>query len=242
MVSGISEHFFEYLENYKRAQNHSTDIMFELPWFREDGTPVAHGDTGGEEQKGATLTGSDYKTAEIALNEPLTKPMTYVVRAYEQLANGHYCEMYYKVRFESPFKVALADVSLKTLIAEASTADLSKMITITDEDNNVIFKDGEIGEGAAKYKLTADDFVFEFELAYNSGNTFEFELAYNSGNTEAEFNDHLDLAGSTVSWNNAGATLRQDMNADYEVTVTISDICKLTSEGNIKILSSENSK
>ena len=231
MVSGISEHFFEYLENYKRAQNHSTDIMFELPWFREDGTPVAHGDTGGEQQKGATLTnGSDYKTAEIALNEPLTEPMTYVVRAYEQLANGHYCEMYYNVRFESPFKVALADVSLKTLIAEASTADLSKMITITDEDNNVIFKDGKIGEGAAKYKLTADDFVFEFELAYNSGNT------------EAEFNDHLGLAGSTVSWNNAGATLRQDMNADYEVTVTISDICKLTSEGNIKILSSENSK
>ena len=231
MVSGISEHFFEYLKNYKRAQNHVSDIMFELPWFKEDGTPVAHGDTGGKAQEGATLTnGATYATAEIALDEPLTKPMTYVVRAYEELANGNFCEMYYNVRFESPFKITLSDVSLKTLIAEPSTADLSKLITITDDDNNIIYQNGAVGSGAAKYKLESGDFAFGYALAYNSGNT------------EAEFNGHLSLAGSTVTWNNAGATLLKNLNADYEVVVTISDICELTSEGNITVLSSANSK
>ena len=52
----------------------------------------------------------------------------------------------------------------------------------------------------------------------------------------------MNINGYTISWNNGGNDLQNDKPAKYEATVTVPEIAKLTTTGNITVLSTEHSK
>ena len=69
--------------------------------------------------------------------------------------------------------------------------------------------------------------------------TFAFDLV-----KDPSFGNKLNVLsdGYTISWNNGGNDLQNDKPAKYEATVTVPEIAKLTTTGNITVLSTEHSK
>ena len=229
----VKEHFKNYLTDYTVAGNHGA-IQFALQPL-VNGVPVKIGASvpaAAKNQTGATIANpADWTTADFQLTSEMTEPSKdYIVTMYEQLANGHYCEANYTVRFVCPFTVSLNDVKLKTLV-EPQSADLAKQVVIKDSYGKIIYKDGAYTADAARYNLAAAT-VDAFGIVY----------ATTGNDTEASFGGNLTLTGSTLTWDNDGADLQNNKYANYKATVTIPGICKLTDKtGKITILSVANS-
>ena len=231
MISGIKEHFKDYLSTYKLASNH-VNMYAELPLRVEDEDPflVQHGAE-------IVLNGEDEvilaKKQDIQLTEPLTTAhRDYLVYFHIVLANGEQQTMKYKVRFSTPFEVSINEVELKTL-ASPTTADLAKAIVIKGVANEVIYEKGAlVAKKAEAYAITnANYFGMVYGLSGSDSDSWE------------SFGKRLTVANDgTITWNNEGALLQNNKIATSEVTVTAGTIAVIKATGKVTVLSSENSK
>lgn len=244
MKSGIKEHFKDYLAGYKDPKNHES-LKFELrPLVKETKEVYPFGAKPIDQAKlvaqaGAAISGVDFNDMEIALTTALEgQSKDYIVTMYNVLANGHYCQKNYVVRFVSPFVVEAAGIELKTFAATPDSKDLAKSITIKDLDGKVVFEKGAVtkyGTDTYSFADDASDFVPTYALQFN-------DKKHPALDTEESFGGRLTIAGSVVTWNNMGGTLVNDKNAAYTVKMAISNICKIGQEGAVKVLSVEHSK
>ncbi len=242
MKSGIKEHFKDYLAGYTDPKNHES-LKFALrPIVKATKEVYAFGAKPIDasklaDQEGAAISGVDFNDMEIALTTALEgQSKDYIVTMYNVLANGHYCQKNYVVRFVSPFVVEAAGIELKTFAATADTKDLAKSIAIKDLDGKVVFKEGAVTEyGANTYSFVDADFVPTYALQFK-------DQKHAALDTEESFGGRLTIAGSVVTWDNMGGTLVNDKNAAYTVKMAISNICTIGQEGAVKVLSVEHSK
>lgn len=225
MVSGIKEHFTEYLANYTLAANH-TNMYAELPVYVEDEDPFLV-------QNGAEIVGgSNAKAQDIQLTKPLTTAhRDYLVYFHIVLANGEQQTMKYKVRFSTPFEVSINEVALKTLTSP-TTADLAKAIVIKGVANEVIYKEGAlVADNAKAYAITnANYFGMVYGLSGSDSDSWE------------SFGNRLTANNGTITWDNEGALLQNNKIATSEATVTAGTIAVIKATGKVTVLSSENSK
>lgn len=242
MKSSIKEHFVNYLDSYTDPKNHQP-LKFALrPLVKAtkevypfDAKPIDASKLA--DQEGAAISGVDFNDMEIALTTALEgQSKDYIVTMYNVLANGHYCQKNYVVRFVSPFEVEAAGIELKTFAATADSKDLAKSITIKDLDGKVVFEKGAVTEyGDKTYRFAANDFVPTYALQFN-------DKKHPALDDEKSFGGRLTIAGSVVTWDNMGGTLVNDKNAAYTVKMAISNICTIAQEGAVKVLSVEHSK
>lgn len=242
MISGIKEHFEDYLANYNLAANH-TNMYAELPLRAVDVDPflVQHGAE-------IVLNGEDEvilaKKQDIQLTEPLTTAhRDYVVYFHIVLANGEQQTMKYKVRFSTPFEVSINEVELKTL-ASPTTADLAKAIVIKGVANEVIYEKGAlVAKKAETYAITnANYFGMVYGLSGSDSDSWEsFGNRLTISNTDDPATTTVNEKGQ-ITWNNEGAILQNDKIATSEVTVTAGTIAVIKATGKVTVLSSENSK
>ena len=222
MISGIKEHFTEYLANYTLAANH-TNMYAELPRVAD------------EVQYGAEIVGDNNAyTQNIQLTEPLTTAhRDYLVYFHIALANGEQQTMKYKVRFSTPFKVSINEVELKTL-ASPTTADLAKAVVIKGVANEVIYKEGVlVTDNAKAYAITnVNYFGMKYGLSGSDSDSWE------------SFGNRLtvDTEKGTITWDNEGALLQNNKIATSEATVKAGTIAVIKATGKVTVLSSENSK
>ena len=226
MVSGIKEHFTEYLANYTLAANH-TNMYAELPVYVEDEDPFLV-------QNGAEIVGGNNAyVQDIQLTEPLTTAYRdYVVYFHIVLANGEQQTMEYKVRFSTPFEVSINAVELKTL-ASPTTADLAKAVVIKGVANEVIYQNGAlVTKNAEAYAITNANY---FSMVYG--------LSGSDSDSWESFGNRLTIANNgTITWDNEGALLQNNKIATSEATVTAGTIAVIKATGKVTVLSSENSK
>lgn len=225
MVSGIKEHFTEYLANYTLAANH-TNMYAELPVYVEDEDPFLV-------QNGAKIAGgSNAKAQNIKLTEPLTTAhRDYLVYFHIVLANGEQQTMKYKVRFSTPFEVSINAVELKTL-ASPTTADLAKAVVIKGVANEVIYEKGAlVAKNAEAYAITNANY---FSMVYG--------LSGSDTDSGESFGNRLTINNGTIKWDNEGALLQNNKIATSEATVTAGTIAVIKATGKVTVLSSENSK
>lgn len=242
MKSSIKEHFKDYLAGYTDPNNHGP-LMFALrPIVKATKEVYAFGAKPIDasklaDQEGAAISGVGFDDMEIALTTALEgQYKDYIVTMYNKLANNHYCQKNYVVRFVSPFVVEAAGIELKTFAATADTKDLAKSITIKDLDGKVVFEKGAVTEyGTNTYSFDRDDFVPTYALQFKDEDHAALD-------TEESFGGRLTIAGSVVTWNNMGGTLVNDKNAAYTVKMAISKICTIGQEGAVKVLSVAHSK
>lgn len=226
MVSGIKEHFTEYLANYTLAANH-TNMYAELPVRVADEDPFLV-------QHGAEIVGGNKAyVQDIQLTEPLTTAYRdYVVYFHIVLANGEQQTMEYKVRFSTPFEVSINAVELKTL-ASPTTADLAKAVVIKGVANEVIYEKGAlVAKNAEAYAITNANY---FSMVYG--------LSGSDTDSWESFGNRLTIANNgTITWDNEGALLQNNKIATSEATVTAGTIAVIKATGKVTVLSSENSK
>ena len=220
MTSEIAEHFYEY--SYKDVQgNHYTPIVFSL-----------------EKVNGKDQEGAEIKDGKIYLTKPLTETSKdYVVTMTETLHNGNKCQTTYTVRFVNPFVLTLANVELKTLIAEADIVNLKSCVTVKDIDGNVIVSANSNNE------LVLSD-VAKTVYGIKVVPTVEFdEPVYNETgkDTKPTFGGNLNVEGDNMIWDNDGTHLQSNKYAKYAATVTFANICELTEEAKVTVLSTNNS-
>lgn len=214
--STMAEHFTNYLANYIVPGNHSQDMYFEFA----------------EIKSGATITSTgDYKTQEIQLTEPFTvnEPdhHDYKVRLVIPRANGQEnCEVKYTVRFFNPFAMSIDPITLKTTNL-GDSAEIAPLVVIRDIDGNVVYEN----EAFTAYAKQV------YNLDANSGLTFNYDIEFGP-----EFGSYLTLSDDTVTWDNGGALLVNNLTAESIVTITVPGIADLKGTGTITVLSSENSK
>lgn len=226
MVSGIKEHFTEYLANYTLAANH-TKMHAELQVRVADEDPflVQHG--------AEIVGGNNAYVQDIQLTEPLTTAYRdYVVYFHIVLANGEQQTMEYKVRFSTPFEVSINAVELKTL-ASPTTADLAKAVVIKGVANEVIYEKGAlVAKNAEAYAITNANY---FSMVYG--------LSGSDTDSLESFGNRLTIANNeTIRWDNEGALLQNNKIATSEATVTAGTIAVIKATGKVTVLSSENSK
>lgn len=226
MVSGIKEHFTEYLANYTLAANH-TNMYAELPVRIADEDPFLV-------QHGAEIVGENNAyVQDIQLTEPLTTAYRdYVVYFHIVLANGEQQTMEYKVRFSTPFEVSINAVELKTL-ASPTTADLAKAVVIKGVANEKIYEKGAlVAKNAEAYAITNANY---FSMVYG--------LSGSDTDSWESFGNRLTIANNgTITWDNEGALLQNNKIATSEATVTAGTIAVIKATGKVTVLSSENSK
>ena len=241
MYSGIKEHFYGYLAEYEFADN-QTALGFALPKVDEDGNPLALNSTEGTAQAGVELSTSPVELADeaaiaadasdIKLSDPVSLDGKIVwVTMYEKLANGNICEKSYKVKFVSPFIIEASSVELDNLLSGASTVDLMEKITVKENGGagRIIYKGSDTTPFktavANDYGLNASDFNYVFSLAY----PYKPEVEFNGDR------ERLKITGTTVSWENNGANLLQNMKAQYKVVMTLPEICTANAKADIII-------
>ncbi len=228
MISGIKEHFNEYLTNYQLAPNHS-NMYAELPLI--DGVAQAGAGIVTNATEDEVYIA---KKQDIKLTERLTTTSRdYIVNFNIVLANGEVQTEQYTVRFTTPYSVSINPLQLKTL-ASPDYADLAKAIVIKGVANEVIYENGAIVEKNANvYKITANSY---FQFAYS--------LDGSDSDPWASFGNNLtiDEATGKITWDNDGAILQKNKTATSKVTVTAGDIAVINGTGTVKVLSSENSK
>lgn len=237
MISGIKEHFTDYLANYELATNH-TKMYAELPLRVPDEDPFLV-------QHGAEIVGNkDAYDQDIQLTQLLTTEYrNYVVYFHIVLANGEQQTMEYKVRFTTPFEVSINEVELKTL-ASPTTADLAKAIVIKGVANEVIYEKGELkADNASAYAITSESyFGMVYDLSGSTTDSWEsFGNRLTISNTDDPTTATVNEKGQ-ITWNNEGAILQNDKIATSKVTVTAGTIAVIKATGKVTVLSSENSK
>lgn len=221
MNSEVAEHFENYLDGYTKPNYHTYPTLSIInEGTNNDGVAI--------------ISGTDIRNQVIALTAPLTVDTKDVkVRLTSTMNNGEVCTKDYVVRFLNPYKLSLSeDVILKTFASKADTKDLRDYIVITDRSGKVLYENQTYtDEAKSTYKLD------------QAGMTFAFDLV-----EDPSFGDKLEILPDdngdkyTISWNNGGNDLQKDKPAKYEATVTVPEIAKLTTTGNITVLSTEHSK
>lgn len=215
--STMAEHFTNYLADYTVSGNHDqAGMVFEL-------YPVG--------QVGATVTSTgDYKTQEIQLTETFKvgeASRDYKVRLVIPRANGQEsCVVAYTVRFFNPFAMSIDPITLKTTNL-GDSAEIAPLVVIRDIDGNVVYEN----EAFTAYAKQV------YNLDANSGLTFNYDIEFGP-----EFGSYLTLSDDTVTWDNGGALLVNNLTAESIVTITVPGIADLKGTGTITVLSSENSK
>lgn len=227
MVSGIKEHFTEYLNGYKRSANHY-DLYATL---------VA-GQTGAEITPAKTTSGNQAQGKETVMAQEI-KLTTELINAYKdyavnfnvRLANGEDATYTYTVRFERPYTVKVSDVVLETLLAEASTDELSKKVVIYGPQGEKVYENGVVtADGKNTYKFDQSGYSIEYK-----------DLTGSTEDTWASFGGNLKLDKTTgkISWYNQGTALQKDKLAHSNVVVTIPDVAVIEAEGNIIVKKSK---
>lgn len=227
MVSGIKEHFTEYLNGYKRSANHY-DLYATL---------VA-GQTGAEITPAKTTSGNQAQGKETVMAQEI-KLTTELINAYKdyavnfnvRLANGEDTTYTYTVRFERPYTVKVSDVVLETLLAEASTDELSKKVVIYGPQGEKVYENGAVtADGGNTYKFNQSGYSIEYK-----------DLTGSTEDTWASFGGNLKLDKTTgkISWYNQGTALQKDKLAHSNVVVTIPDVAVIEAEGNIIVKKSK---
>lgn len=225
MISGIKEHFNEYLNGYERSANHY-DLYATL---------VA-GQTGATVEPAKNVNGNHAQGEETVMDQniKLTTELTdaykdYAVNLNMRLANGEDTTYTYTVRFERPYTVKVAAIELETLLAEASTADLSKKVVIYGPQNEIVYENGVVTEiGKATYKFDQSGYTIEYK-----------DLTGSTEDTWASFGGNLKLNGTTISWYNQGTALQNDKLAHSNVVVTIPDVAVIKAQGDIVVKKSK---
>ena len=216
LISEMKEQCKNYLSGYALPGNHTS--LF----FRFKATPV---------QKGAEITGTDYKDQTIKLTDPFTTKedhRDYHVEMVATMANGEECVKEYIVRFVRPFNAAIDAITLKTFTAEKDTKDMSKLVVIKDRDGKVVYEKGDYTKyGKETYKLDKAGLSFAYGV-----------------DADASFGGKLTVVNTTgkVEWYNGGNDLQQDKDAKSVATITIPEIATIETTGAIKVLSTEHSK
>lgn len=214
MISAIKEHFENYLAGYTTPANHDADLVATLK-------PL---------QTGASITSGVATTQDIQLTAPLTGDYRdYVVYLNMTLANGEIQKLTYTVRFASPYAVSLDELTLKTLPAEASKADLAKAVVVTGPLNEIIYQNGVVTSAGATYKFADSGYSFDYDLTGSTTDSWE------------SFGGNLTLTGSQIVWDNDGTELQKDKFATSKVTLTVPNVVINNAEGVVKILSSAHS-
>lgn len=227
MVSGIKEHFTEYLNGYKRSANHY-DLYATL---------VA-GQTGAEITPAKTTSGNQVQGKETVMAQEI-KLTTELINAYKdyavnfnvRLANGEDTTYTYTVRFERPYTVKVSDVVLETLLAEASTDELSKKVVIYGPQGEKVYENGVVtADGKNTYKFDQSGYSIKYK-----------DLTGSTEDTWASFGGNLKLDKTTgkISWYNQGTALQKDKLAHSNVVVTIPDVAVIEAEGNIIVKKSK---
>lgn len=217
MNSEVAEHFENYLDGYTKPNYHTYPTLSIInEGTNDDGVAI--------------ISGTDIRNQVIALTAPLTVDTKDVkVRLTSTMNNGEVCTKDYVVRFLNPYKLSISeDVILKTFASKADTKDLRNYIVITDRSGKVLYENQKYtDEAKSTYKLD------------QAGMTFAFDLV-----KDPSFGNKLNVLsdGYTISWDNGGNDLQNDKPAKYEATVTVPEIAKLTTTGNITVLSTEHSK
>ena len=131
--------------------------------------------------------------------------------------------------FRSLFIYYSAEVdamTLKTYMANHDSKDLANLVVIRDRDDKIVYEKGTYTTyGKDTYKLD------------KAGITFNYGLKPNPS-----FGDKLTITGSIIDWYNGGNDLQQNKSAKSVVTITIPEISTIEVEGDIIVLSTENSK
>lgn len=227
MVSGIKEHFTEYLNGYKRSANHY-DLYATL---------VA-GQTGAEITPAKTTSGNQAQGKETVMAQEI-KLTTELINAYKdyavnfnvRLANGEDTTYTYTVRFERPYTVKVSDVVLETLLAKASTDELSKKVVIYGPQGEKVYENDVVtADGKNTYKFDQSGYSIEYK-----------DLTGSTEDTWASFGGNLKLDKTTgkISWYNQGTALQKDKLAHSNVVVTIPDVAVIEAEGNIIVKKSK---
>lgn len=219
LISEMKEQCKDYLSGYQNQKpgNH-TKLFFRF----KATTPV---------QKGAEITGTDYKDQTIKLTTPFTAEQDhrdYQIQMVATMANGEECVKDYTVRFVRPFNAAIDAITLKTFTATADTKDMSKLVVIKDRDGKVVYEKGDYTKyGKETYKLDKADLSFAYDV-----------------DVDASFGGKLTVVNTTgmVEWYNGGNDLQQDKTAKSVATITIPQIATIKTTGDIKVLSTEHSK
>lgn len=238
MISGIKEHFDEYLTNYQLAPNHS-NMYAELPLINGVAQAGAAIVTNATEDEVYIAKKQDIKLTELLT----TTSRDYIVNFNIVLANGEIQTKQYTVRFTTPFEVSIDEVKLKTL-ASPTTADLAKAIVIKGVANDIIYQNGALKtDKASAYAITNASY---FDMVYGlSGSTTDSWESFGNrltiSNTDDSATTTVNEKGQ-ITWNNEGAILQNDKIATSEVTVTAGTIAVIKATGKVTVLSSENSK
>lgn len=221
MISGIKEHFENYLTNWNVPANHTKFY-----------TTLEIG------QNGATITGTDYKDQEIKLTSELTSEYKdyIVVKRYVLLNNEEKTETY-TVRFRAPFTIAIDPIALKTLPAEASSADLKNAVIIYGPKgkNEIIFANGVETSNAATYKFASSGYTITYDLTGSDTDSWE------SFGGNLVLDPSTITTNGTITWDNDGAVLQSDKKATSHATLTVPNVVEISGTGVVTILSSANS-
>lgn len=217
LISEMKEQCDKYLSNYVLPGNH-TKLFFRFKV--ED-----------PEQTGAKIYGTDYTDQTIKLTTPFTTEESfrdYQIQMVATMANGEECVKDYIVRFVRPFDAEIDAITLKTFTAKKDTKDMSKLVVIKDRDGKVVYEKGDYTKyGKETYKLDKADLSFAYDV-----------------DVDASFGGKLTVVATTgmVEWYNGGNDLQQDKKAYSVAIITIPEIATIKTTGDIKVLSTENSK
>lgn len=216
MISAIKEHFENYLVGYTTPANHNEDLVASLK-------PL---------QAGASITFGVATTQDIQLTAPLTEDhRDYVVYLNMILANGEGQRFTYTVRFASPYTVSLEKITLKTLPAQVSKADLSRAVVVTGPNGEVIYQNGAVTSAADTYKFATSGYSFDYDLTGSTTDSWE------------SFGGNLTLSDDgMIEWANDGTDLQRNKIATSKVTMTVPNVVIDGAEGVVEILSTANSK
>ena len=222
MTKALRESYEGYMTEYVVPANYT--LYFRL----KPTTPAQTGATINEIDLDATEPVT-YMEQEIALDGALKgESKEYQVELVAKLDNSEERVISeHIVRFETPFVVEVDPITLATL-SYATTADLKKHITVreTVNANKIIYNKGTFETTEAGiFGLTAADLEFAYEVV--AGPDFGNHLTVDNDPTSTTF--------GTVTWNNEGTRLENDMTAKSKVTLTIDGLVELTKEGNITV-------
>ena len=176
---------------------------------------------------------------------------TYVIKmtVVPESVNMDPCEKLFAVNFVRPFTVEVDEAVLKTLPAEAYYVSLDSLVTVKDLAGNVIYAknanhpDYKIDKttGLSNWdKLGATEYAAKYGLGSFAWNK-AFTYALNP-QAEIDFGGNLVIENGVIKWDNDGGDLQKDKVTNSVVTLTIPSIAVTEANGNVKVLSTANSK
>ena len=233
----MKEFIEDYAVDYELPGNH-TDLAFEVIGMLDADAELVEAE--GYDLSDNTLDGELSLTTPLAVTEDYR---IYVVEMTLTMANGDVCTKQFAVKFVRPFVMEVGDVVLKTTAAPTK-ADVMPSVVIKDFAGKVLFAMNTVDNPAfdpehpntsavtayarEAYKLDKDDFKGKFEFDLDAKGFGEGTLTID--------------ANGVITWNNMGGDLQKNKTAKSVVKYTMEGIATAKAEGNVTVLSTENSK